>query len=91
MSVPSDKPRSRPFLMELAIALALLWAGLNWALGGAEDGVRTAAETVRADPPTTGSVRPRKPPSAVAEDDAVTPGGGAVRGLLDAFTIIGRR
>lgn len=94
VSVPNDKRRSRPFLMELAIVLALLWAAASWIGGGSDDAARLAGRNLPVDPATTGSVRLRaaQPVKApVTPDDGTDAPEGAVRGLLDAAAIVGRR
>lgn len=92
MSVPSDKRRTRPFLMEFVLALALLAAALHWARGGFEDGARHAGRNLPAEPATTGSLRspPPRPAETGAAPDAGAPAG-ALRGVLDAFAVLGRR
>lgn len=89
VSVPDDKRRARPFLTELALALALLWAALGWIGGGSDERGRLALRNLPPEPATTGSVSPRGAHPAPAEGAAAPEG--AVRSLLDAAVIVGRR
>lgn len=89
MSVPREKPRRRPFLMELALASALAWAALHWAFGAPD--ARPVEANLPREPAATGSIRPAAAPRPASSPSDDAPGRGAVHGLLDAFAILLRR
>lgn len=91
VGVPDDKRRPRPFLMELALALALLSAALGWMRAGSDDAARLALRNLPPDPATTGSVRLRGPHEPLARPADSEAPESALRGLLGAAEIVGRR
>jgi hypothetical protein len=81
-----EPPRSRPFLMELLIVAALVWAGLQWARQEPEREDLTVAAATEPDPHATGSIRGRGRPSPGGEPDMAS-----VKNLFGVLEILGRR
>jgi hypothetical protein len=86
-----EPPRSRPFVMELLIVLALLWGGAQWLRTALEPKHAAASASLPPDPQATGSLgaTPLEPQAGRPDrSDADRP---AVESVLEALRILGRR